>query len=106
MEIELNNIFEHIADDINEEIFDVLLKRNNIKIERIISNGQASPETGWYDQAQNEWVIVLSGEAIVDFENTQFSLKEGDYLNIPAHTKHKVSWTHPSRQTTWLAIFY
>ena len=107
MHTKSENIFESIPDDLTEEIFEPLLQGKNIKIERIISNGHTSPESGWYDQEQNEWIIVLKGDAIITFENkNEVRLNEGSYLNIPAHTKHKVSWTSQHTETIWLAIYY
>lgn len=89
------------------EICEDLFKNKHIRIERILSQGQSSPESGWYDQDENEWVLVLKGSGTVVFEDgSQVKLKTGDYLNIPAHKKHRVSWTDPDRVTVWLAIFY
>ena len=116
-----NNLFANIPDDLSAEIFEDILdaKSNNgtVRIERIISNGQTSPEQGWYDQEQNEWVIVIKGRAQLTFEtdftcSTEHSkpkvvdLNVGDYINIPIHTKHKVSYTDTDQPTIWLAIFY
>ena len=101
------NIFESIPEEIDVEIFDLLIQRNNIKVERIISKGHSSPKTGWYDQDHNEWVIVLKGEATITIEgNIELNLKVGSYVDIPTHTKHKVSWTKPNSETIWLAIHY
>lgn len=105
--MKLKNIFKSIPDNLNEEIFEELVQSKDIKIERIISKGHVSPESGWYDQEQNEWVIVLKGEAIISFESEkEVTLGVGDYLNVPAHTKHKVSWTDPDTETIWLAVHY
>ena len=105
--MQLKNIFESIPDNLDEEFFEQLVQNENIKIERIISKGHRSPESGWYDQEQNEWVIVLKGEAIISFENgKEVNLVEGSHINIPAHKKHKVSWTDPKAETIWLAIHY
>lgn len=105
--MKLENIFDSIPDNLDEEVFDLLLQNNQIKIERIISKGQSSPKSGWYDQDKNEWVIVLKGEAIISFENGEdANLKAGSYLHIPAHIKHKVKWTDPDAETIWLAVFY
>ena len=105
--MKLENIFDSIPDNIDEEVFDLLLQNNQIKIERIISKGQSSPKSGWYNQDKNEWVIVLKGEALISFENDEdISLKPGSHLHIPAHTKHKVKWTAPDTETIWLAVFY
>ncbi len=105
--IKPQNIFSSLPKNLDQEIFECLIESKDLKIERIISKGHTSPETGGYDQEQNEWVIVLQGNAIIEFENQKsMKLCAGDYLNIPAHTKHKVSWTDPEMETIWLAIHY
>ncbi len=102
-----DNIYKKIPDDLEEEIFELLVQGENVKIERIISNGHTSPGTGWYDQEQNEWVLVLKGNAGILFENGQvIDLNEGDYLNISSHQKHKVIRTSATTETIWLAIHY
>lgn len=102
-----SNIFELIPDEISNELFENIVTGENIRIERIISKGHVSPESGWYDQDENEWVIVLTGQAKIEFDNkAAVHLVSGSYLNIPAHTLHKVSWTDPDTETIWLAIYY
>jgi cupin 2 domain-containing protein len=85
-----------------------LLSRNDLKIERIVSRGQASPPDFWYDQDLDECVIVLSGSAGLRFhgENAARTLHAGDYITIPAHTRHRVDWTAAEPATIWLAIHY
>ncbi|SFD60000.1 cupin domain-containing protein [Pseudoalteromonas denitrificans] len=103
----MDNIYSDIPKDLSSEIFEDLIESSNVKIERIISNGHSSPKIGWYDQAQNEWVIILKGEAIITFENdSSVHLKAGGYVNIQAHQKHKVSWTIENTETIWLAVHY
>ena len=103
----IKNLFTDIPQDLDIEVFDTLLQSGDTRIERIISKGHTSPESGWYDQAQDEWVVLLEGAATITFESgKEANLSKGDYLNIPAHTKHKVSWTDPSCETVWLAVFY
>lgn len=105
--MQLKNIFESIPDTLEEEFFEQLVQSENVKIERIISKGHRSPESGWYDEERNEWVIVLKGEAVISFENgKEVNLKAGSHINIPAHKKHKVSWTTPKTETIWLAVHY
>ena len=103
----MKNIFKVIPDDLTAEVFESLAENEKVKIERIISKGHSSPDAGWYEQEQNEWVLVLRGEARVLFDNkSSVSLKEGDYLNIKAQQKHKVAWTAPDIETIWLAVHY
>jgi cupin 2 domain-containing protein len=79
-----------------------------VRIERIISKGHTSQENFWYDQDENEWVIVLKGAAKIVFNDDQEAvvLNSGDYINIPKHTQHRVDWTEPDVDTIWLAVFY
>lgn len=101
------NIYSAVPDSSDKEIFEELLRTNKVVIERIISAGHRSPESGWYDQERSEWVLVLKGQATLAFEDQKsLDLNEGDYINIPSHTKHKVTWTDPDRETIWLAIHY
>jgi len=103
----MNNIFDSIPTDLSSEVFEDLVSSDKVKIERIISKGQTSPDFGWYDQEQHEWVIVIAGSAIIGFDDKpSVTLKAGDYLNILAHQKHKVAWTDPDVETVWLAVHY
>lgn len=101
------NIFQNIPTSIPEEIFESIVESDFVKIERIISKGQKSPGNFWFDQEKTEWIIVIKGKARLQFENRNIiELSEGDYINIPAHKKHKVDWTDPDNETIWLAVFY
>jgi cupin 2 domain-containing protein len=103
----MHNIFDCIPDNLDEEIFQQLVDGEGVRIERIISSGHSSPESGWYDQDRNEWVLVLKGEAILLLEgDLPVNLKVGDFINIPAHQKHRVEWTDPDSKTIWLAVHY
>jgi cupin 2 domain-containing protein len=104
----IENIFENVPNTIlKEEITNLLHSGSNIRIERIVSQGQTSPAEGWYDQDENEWVILLDGFAGITFEDdSEILLNKGDYLLIPAHKKHKVTFTTNKRKSIWLAIFY
>ena len=103
----MNNIFDAIPKNLDAEIFEQLIESEDVRIERIISKGQTSPKSGWYDQDKNEWLIVLLGAAILSFEDeSSIKLKTGDFINIVAHKKHKVAWTEPEIETIWLAVHY
>jgi len=105
--MEISNIFKSIPKHFDKEIFDLIVQKGDLKIERIVSKGHVSPDNEWYDQEKDEWVIVLEGAAEIDFDNSGIiKLKAGDYVNIPAHTKHRVTWTTPDAETVWLAIHY
>lgn len=102
----LENIFENIKiDKENEQFFD-LIKNDNVRIEKIVSNGQNSPKDFWYIQDENEFVLLLKGEAILEFEDNEVLLKEGNFINIEKKRKHRVKYTSETNPTIWLAIFY
>jgi cupin 2 domain-containing protein len=102
-----SNIFELIPSTLKDELFEEIISKNGVKIERIVSFGHTTPQDEWYDQRRDEWVILLKGEAIISFLNEdEVRLKAGDYINIPAHKKHRVSWTKPEEETVWLAVYY
>ena len=90
------------------EVTEVLTRSDKVRIERIISRGQCSPEGFWYDQDYDEWVMLVEGKARLLFEadGRRVELNSGDYLNIPKHMRHRVEWTSPDVPTIWLAVFY
>lgn len=103
----MNNLFKNIPDDLPEELFHTLIQSDNTHIEHIVSKGHASPEDGWYDQDKNEFVLVLKGAARLEFEGGRVvSMGAGDWLEIPAHRKHRVAWTDRAVETVWLAVHY
>ncbi len=104
----VKNFFSKIPHKIPEEIFSTIIQTKNITMERIISKGHASPENFWYDQEKNEWVMILKGQATLKFQEKDeiVELKAGDYIDIPAHYKHRVEWTDPDVETIWLAVHY
>ena len=101
-----SNLFADLRQQMPDELITTLLEAVNIRIERIVSHSQASPEGFWYDQDQHEWVIVLKGAARLRFEDGIVEMKPGDFINIPAHQKHRVEWTAPDEPTVWLAVHY
>ena len=96
------NLFDDIPSGSNE-VIDVLLSSQNVRIERIVSNGQPSQDGFWYDQDQTEWVMLLCGTATLEFESGERKdLTSGSCLLIPSHLKHRVS--QASRDAMWLAV--
>ena len=101
----LTNLFELPQKLPAEELVQSLIASDEVRIERIISSGQSSPEGFWYDQAQDEWVAVLQGSARITWEDgTERALAAGDWLLIPAHTRHRVDWTSTAPPCVWLAV--
>ncbi|MCK6264260.1 cupin domain-containing protein [Vibrio sp. ZSDE26] len=103
----MSNIYSNIPNTLPQEIFTDLLKTEHLRVERIVSDGHSSPESGWYDQNENEWVIVLQGQGVLEFEDGRIiTLNVGDHHNIKAGEKHKVLSTSANEKTIWLALFY
>lgn len=99
------NIFEIGERSLDRERFEPLIETNQILVERIISTGQTTPEGEWYDQPRDEWVLLLQGEAQLMYEDGRtIDLKAGDYLIIPAHERHRVTYTSHNPACIWLAI--
>ena len=107
----LSNLFAGLPETASaqeSETFGALLNMPGVRIERIVSTGQASPPDFWCCQTQGEWVTVLQGSAALRFENeTQARVMHaGDCINIPALCKHRVEWTAANEITIWLAVHY
>jgi cupin 2 domain-containing protein len=102
------NLFEHIPEGLPEEQFTELLSAPGLRIERIVSTGQASPPGFWYDQEWAEWVLVLTGSAGLLFEGEDEPrvLRPGDHVLIAPRARHRVAWTDPKQPTIWLAVHY
>lgn len=101
----MNNIFQLTEYLVDRELFEPLIQTDRILIERIISTGQTTPQGEWYDQPRDEWVLLLQGEAQLMYEDGRaIDLKAGDYLLIPAHQKHQVSYTSSDPACIWLAV--
>ncbi|MBE0662281.1 MAG: cupin domain-containing protein [Bacteroidales bacterium] len=107
MKVKSDNIFnlEKYVNDSEKEMFEILLSGNNFKVERIVSTGHITPEGKWYDQQLDEWVLLIQGQARLEFDNNEIiELIPGDYLMIPAHTRHRVAFTSTEPKCIWLAI--
>lgn len=105
---EIKNLLTPLPEPPLEEIFEPLFQGTSFKVERIISTGQATPADQWYDQDRAEWVVLLSGSAVLRFEGETEgrTLIPGDAVNIPAHCRHRVESTAGDRESVWLAIHY
>ncbi len=103
-----NNIFDffniNFDTEKDENIYNIF-ESKNIKIERIVSWGQSTPNDFWYNQPHDEWILLLNGEACIAYDdNRTFNIRHGDYMLIPAFQKHKVTHTSSEPKCVWLAI--
>jgi cupin 2 domain-containing protein len=101
-------IFASVPGRLDEEQVTALARWPGAIVERIVSCGQASPPGFWYDQDWREWVIVLAGraEVAIEGEAAPRRLKAGDWLELPAHLRHRVEWTEADPPTVWLAVHW
>lgn len=101
------NLYQGIPPELPEELFETLVAKAHIRIERIVSCGQATPENTWYDQERAEWVVLLQGQAGLRMEHEQARvLSAGDYVLIPTRRRHRVEWTSTDPPAVWLAIHF
>lgn len=102
------NMLHNLPASLPEELFEPLATGKDARIERIVSRGHRSPPGFWYDQDEDEWVLLVKGEAMLRFEegDRTLHLTAGSYANIRAHEKHRVEWTSADGDTVWLAVFY
>jgi len=100
------NLLAGLPPPLAEEQIERLVDGPAVRIERIVSTGQASPPGFWYDQPEDEFVVLLSGAARLRFEadDLPLDLKPGDWVEIPAHARHRVEWTQADPPTVWLAV--
>ena len=101
------NLFDRTTVDRDCERTEPLAAGPGVRLERIVSLGQCSPQGFWYDQAETEWVALLTGRARIRIEGRadDIILGPGDTLLLPAHCRHRVEWTDPNEPTIWLALF-
>jgi cupin 2 domain-containing protein len=93
---------------LEDEVADILVERRGLRIERIVSTGQATPEGQWYDQETDEFVLVVAGAARlrIEGEDRDRELAQGDWLLLPARCRHRVAWTQSEPATIWLAVHF
>lgn len=102
--IKPRNIYDSPNSSVIDEYYENIVN-GDVRIERIISTGQTTPDDKWYDQETDEWVILLEGNAIILFEDSvEISLQKGDYILIKAHEKHRVTYTSTEPECIWLAV--
>ena len=100
------NLLGDVPTDSPDELVQTLLKLPPVRIERIVSYGHHSPNDLWYDQPENEWVLLIAGAARLRLEDEIIEMTPGSFVNIPAHRRHRVDWTDPKQATIWLAVWW
>lgn len=108
MPAQVNNVFDNLPLAINCEVVERLVQTKQHRVERIVSHGQSSEAGFWYDQHEDEWVMVLQGAAKIRFQSSDriLELTPGDAVHIRARERHRVEWTTPDEPTIWLAVFF
>ncbi len=103
-----HSLLADIPAELPEELVEILATVDHGRVERIVSRGHASPPDFWYDQDRHEFVLLVQGSAglAVEGMDQEIVLFPGDYLDIPAHVKHRVNWTERGTDTVWLAVFH
>ena len=102
------NLFADIPEKLQDELVEHIFLADTIRIERIVSRGHCSPKGFWYDQDDNEWVVLIKGSAELRFEDhhNPIIMNPGDYIHIEKHQRHRVERTNPDQETIWLALHY
>ena len=102
------NLFRDLPEKLAEELFTELASGRSARIVRIVSTGYATPEGDWYDQDEDEWVVVLKGKARLKFadDRPDLEMAPGDHVLLPAHCRHRVDWTSDEEPTVWLAVHF
>lgn len=103
----LANLLAALPGSLPQEEVEAIAAGSAFRLERIVSTGQTTPLGQWYDQTEAEWVLLLAGEAELEFaDGENIRLKPGDHLLIPARRRHRVSFTSTAQPTVWLALFF
>lgn len=102
------NLLENLPDATKGEIFEPIFQRESLLVERIVSHGQSTPDGQWYDQEQDEWILLLKGNAelLVEGDDRPTPLAPGDSMLLPARCRHRVVSTANDCDTVWLAVHY
>ena len=100
------NLFKGVDEARQQESFTELLAGQGFRLLRVVSNGHATPPGDWYDQDDDEWVVVLKGRGRLRLADgdTLVHMGPGDWILLPAHCRHRVEWTDPDQPTVWLAL--
>jgi cupin 2 domain-containing protein len=103
--VNLSNLLSDLPGPGPGESFSTILERPGIRIERIVSQGHTTPTDAPFEQAGDEWVMLVQGAARLWLDGDgECDLAPGDHLLIEAGRRHRVTWTSPGEPTIWLAV--
>lgn len=104
----VKNIFKDLPSATMEEVFETIVDKKGVRIERITSLGQATPKGEWLKDKKNEWVILIKGKAKLTFRDTKkvVTMNPGDHLFIASGVSHRVDWTSPKEKSVWVAVIF
>ncbi len=104
----MDNIFADLPEQLPEELITTLLEKPGIRVERILSQGHSSAPGFWYQQEENEWLLLVQGQAGLRFEKEKQDrqLTAGDTLFINTGVRHRVTWTSEQPPCIWICLFY
>lgn len=100
LQCSMGNLFKDDAAPATGERFEVLRRTGPVVIERILSS--AEPDPAPYVQAQDEWVVLVRGHAVLEVDGAPLTLGPGDHVFLAAGTPHRVRET--AAGTLWLAV--
>lgn len=107
--MKVSNLFDAVPADLPGEVVEVVAEgQGKLRIERIVSRGHASPPDFWYHSSETEWVVLLSGSAMLQFADMDepVLLAPGDWMEIPARCRHRVAATSEEEDSVWLAVHW
>jgi cupin 2 domain-containing protein len=100
------DLYAGVPASLPDEHFETLGFGANVRVERIVSRGHASPPGFWYCQEEDEFVLLVSGGARLEIEGQgEVTLRPGAWVDLPRGVRHRVSYTEPGVDTIWLAVF-
>ena len=104
--MEISSLLAEFPSPLHQELSDTLVQAKSVRIERIVSHGHVSPPDFWCDQGENEFVLLIQGAARLRFEDEVLEMKADDWIDVPAHRKHRVERKIPDEKAIWLAVFF
>ncbi|MGY8641138.1 MAG: cupin domain-containing protein [Verrucomicrobiales bacterium] len=107
--MKFGNIAAEIPTSLPNELVEVLAEgEGKLRIERIVSRGHATPPDSWYEQTETEWVMLVSGVAVLKFEADDriVEMTAGDWIEIPPGKRHRIESTAAGVDSIWLAVFW